>query len=596
MKEAGASSYASLITGIDYSPLEKIASLGYANGVTTTNTYDPKKLYRLTRKVTLLPVSSGASRLAQDLSYSYDNVGNILKIVDASETDTRKTSTFTYDDLYRVLTASVISANNRLLYKETYSYDPIGNISSKAGTSYNWSYAYGNLKGGYANPHAVTTIRQQRLIQTLYSYDGNGNLISINGDAALTWDHNNRLSQIVDSDLPISYAYDQVGQRIKAANSSTTTIYPSRFYNVSRATDLQSVKGSKRPSGTPSSAFATASIKHIFVGGELVATVTGSGLGAVVHSVHTDHLTGSNVISNMSGQIEELTDYYPYGALRLDESLSGFSEQRKFAGHEYDVDTGLSYMDARYYNGSIGRFISQDPAFRSIHTGLADPQVINSYSYARNNPLAYIDPNGHRPTLTQALAIADRYNPLNILFQQDTEHLSHALITGNGKEAAKAGGNIALTTGAVIITAWDIAYIAADAATTYRAYNRYQQYQQELQDIDERTAARRVNNLISRIDAHESYEKHVLGINNKYGREYGSLFRNEDEWNDYVRGVISNPSASFSGPDKDLYWDDRLGTIVIDNKTGGSPTAFQARIGKQEYLKEVDKQKALIKK
>jgi RHS repeat-associated protein len=63
----------------------------------------------------------------------------------------------------------------------------------------------------------------------------------------------------------------------------------------------------------------------------------------------------------MSGQIEELTDYYPYGGLRLEQIQGGFSEQRKFTGHEYDVDTGLYYYGARYYNGSIGHFINQDP-------------------------------------------------------------------------------------------------------------------------------------------------------------------------------------------------------------------------------------------
>lgn len=407
-KEAGAASYAGVVTGIDYSPLEKITSLAYANGVMTTNTYDPKKLYRLTRKVTLLPVTDGASRLAQDLSYSYDSVGNILKIVDASETDTRKTSTFTYDDLYRILSTRITYANNRLTYKETYSYDPIGNISSKAGTGYNWSYTYGNLKNGYANPHAVTTIRQQRFIQGLYSYDGNGNLISINGDPSFTWDHNNRLSQINTSGIPISYTYDHAGQRIKSANNSTTTIYPSRFYNISRATSLQPATGSKRSGGKLGNSLVTASVKHIFVGGELVATVTGSGSGAAIHSVHTDHLTASNVITNMSGQIEEVTDYYPYGALRLDESLSGFSEQRKFAGHEYDVDTGLSYANARYYNPAIGRFISQDPVFlalgndgqirrltgQQLQTVLADPQNLNAYAYARNNPIMNTDPDG----------------------------------------------------------------------------------------------------------------------------------------------------------------------------------------------------------
>ena len=65
-----------------------------------------------------------------------------------------------------------------------------------------------------------------------------------------------------------------------------------------------------------------------------------------------------------------------------------------YAGQEYDTDTGLSYMNARYYNGKTGRFMSQDPIFISVGFDLSDPQSLNSYAYARNNPLRYIDPNG----------------------------------------------------------------------------------------------------------------------------------------------------------------------------------------------------------
>jgi len=77
--------------------------------------------------------------------------------------------------------------------------------------------------------------------------------------------------------------------------------------------------------------------------------------------------------------------------------------QSVFTGQEYDVDTVLSYMNARYYNGTIGRFISQDPlAIESLqiadnkkfHYLLANPQDWNTYSYALNNPLVVTDPFG----------------------------------------------------------------------------------------------------------------------------------------------------------------------------------------------------------
>lgn len=59
------------------------------------------------------------------------------------------------------------------------------------------------------------------------------------------------------------------------------------------------------------------------------------------------------------------------------------------------MDTGLNYLNARYYNAAIGRFTSQDSMFWSFDGAwLADPQNQNSYGYARNNPLTYSDPSG----------------------------------------------------------------------------------------------------------------------------------------------------------------------------------------------------------
>jgi RHS repeat-associated protein len=124
-----------------------------------------------------------------------------------------------------------------------------------------------------------------------------------------------------------------------------------------------------------------------------------------IRYIHTDHLMGTAVVTNASGTIVETSDYYPFGEARLD--TGSYSDQRKFTGHEYDPSTNLSYMKSRYYNGSRANFLSQDPAFLAAGTPslknasgqdnqkyLSDPQQLNSYGYARNNPLKYIDPTG----------------------------------------------------------------------------------------------------------------------------------------------------------------------------------------------------------
>lgn len=90
----------------------------------------------------------------------------------------------------------------------------------------------------------------------------------------------------------------------------------------------------------------------------------------------------------------QLLNYYPYGEMRLDERYGGMNQDNRFTGYEYDVETNLNYANARYQNGGIGRFLSQDPAFLNTSSNLSDPQSLNSYSYARNNPLILIDPDG----------------------------------------------------------------------------------------------------------------------------------------------------------------------------------------------------------
>jgi RHS repeat-associated protein len=93
--------------------------------------------------------------------------------------------------------------------------------------------------------------------------------------------------------------------------------------------------------------------------------------------------------------LEQLLDYHSYGTIRLDEKAGEFSEQRKFTGHDLDDTTGFTYMQARYYNGITGRFLSQDPVFWEMPKEyLLDPQQQNSYSYARNNPINRVDPDG----------------------------------------------------------------------------------------------------------------------------------------------------------------------------------------------------------
>lgn len=162
------------------------------------------------------------------------------------------------------------------------------------------------------------------------------------------------------------------------------------------STDIGSV-GPPRPIAT----------KHIYAGDTLIATVEGEGANAIIHYIHGDHLSGSHVVTDGLSNLEEVTDYHPYGKINFDQILGTFDENRKFTGHQYDAVTEFTYMKARYYDGKTARFMSPDPAFLSVgmseledKTGipteeyLSDPQQLNSYSYVRNNPLKHKDPTG----------------------------------------------------------------------------------------------------------------------------------------------------------------------------------------------------------
>lgn len=104
----------------------------------------------------------------------------------------------------------------------------------------------------------------------------------------------------------------------------------------------------------------------------------------------TDHLGGTNVVSDYDGAQIELDEYLPYGEfsrrVRSSEKVTNY-----FTGQKLDDESGLYYYGARYYDPAIGRFITPD----TIVQNPFDPQTLNRYSYCGNNPVNCIDPDGH---------------------------------------------------------------------------------------------------------------------------------------------------------------------------------------------------------
>ncbi|MEK7554841.1 MAG: RHS repeat-associated core domain-containing protein [Patescibacteria group bacterium] len=140
---------------------------------------------------------------------------------------------------------------------------------------------------------------------------------------------------------------------------------------------------------------------HISVAGVPVATVEVSAAGSsTLFWNHADRLGSTRAVTDGSGAIAEAADYDPFGKILSNTSVAGHREQRKFTGHEFDPKTEYTYANARYLDTESGRFLSQDPTFWNIPKELLfDPQQLNSYAYARNNPLKFVDRDGKKVEL-----------------------------------------------------------------------------------------------------------------------------------------------------------------------------------------------------
>jgi YD repeat-containing protein len=136
----------SLLSNVAYNAAGQMTQKSYGNGWNTAFSYDPANL-RLSKILT----TQGAVKL-QDLSYTYDNSGNVTTLKHA-HTVTARTETFTYDDLYRLINAHDDLSTGG--FDTSYSYNAIGNMLSETDnkTQAVTQYTYGQ---GTAKPHAVT--------------------------------------------------------------------------------------------------------------------------------------------------------------------------------------------------------------------------------------------------------------------------------------------------------------------------------------------------------------------------------------------------------------------------------------------------------
>jgi RHS repeat-associated protein len=91
-------------------------------------------------------------------------------------------------------------------------------------------------------------------------------------------------------------------------------------------------------------------------------------------------------ITDNTGTVQDHIDYDAFGNV-IFESTPSFSDRYKYTGRESDVETGLQYNRARYYDPKAGRWMAKDPI------GFAAGDA-NLYRYVGNDPTSYVDPSG----------------------------------------------------------------------------------------------------------------------------------------------------------------------------------------------------------
>lgn len=330
-----------------YDALDRRTETHAPNGTITFRSYDAAS------QISEISHETDIGDVISRIAYTqYDAVGNSTS--QALDDGTQiLNSSFTYDALSRLDQSTLEGVSGVTLVNPTPTYDAANRLL----TDEQFTYTY-DTEGRLASktePGSPLT--------EFFDYDAGGRLVAYR--------------QVLDIGSPITvldarYAYDALGRRVKKSVNGTVQLF---IY------DGPDILKETTEAGLPLRRYT-----HGLRVDEPLAVLNNSSM--LTSYYHADRL-GS--ILALTDEIASMVQEYAYDAfgVRIAQTNPLLEQPFAFTGRETDLESGLYYYRARYYDPAIGRFISEDPL--GIVAGL------NLYVYVDSNPVNLIDPDGRDP-------------------------------------------------------------------------------------------------------------------------------------------------------------------------------------------------------
>ena len=292
--------------------------------------------------------------------------------------------------------------------REKYSYDKEGNISA--------IHENGRLKVKYTYDALNRLIREDNKeleLTTTFEYDNGGNIIRQNEYAYSLAD----TDQLTDG-TEIVYTYDGDrsdkltdfnGESISYDENGCPLAYRDNNCEYTRGTLLSKYGANTFEYDADGIRTKKNGITFTYVDGKLIRQTGGSGTIDFIYGAggaigfkynNTTYIYRRNLLGDVTHIYDTngtLVARYVYDAwgnhkITIDVNGIGTLNPIRYRGYYYDTETGLYYLEARYYDPETGRFISQDSIKYIVSTNLTG---LNLYAYCKNNPVMRVDPNGN---------------------------------------------------------------------------------------------------------------------------------------------------------------------------------------------------------